>query len=624
MSAWVVEFRRDGKPSPGLCDGRGSGPGPIDGVMDSLAHHGIDASQTRDFPAITLGQQWTWSTEEEAGEREILTHAGAGIFLLWDGRLENRDTLVRDLGTAGVSDGALALEALARWGDEGVARLDGPFALALWNPRLQSLLCARDVLGRRGLFFVRTQSLFLAATEEAALLAHPEVSRDEDPESTARFFGLEGPRSGATFYAGMGEVQPGECLVVGRESCRSFSLPPLDPSTELRLKSDAEYAEAFLECMRESVMSASRCRSGQRVAVLMSGGLDSTTVASLAAQVTATARPPLAVSWIFDQLPTCDEREWIAPVVKRAGLEAVEVPADGLGPLAGGLADWPSTPNGPLVGPYRLLMDRGYRAASARGAGPVLTGWFGDDLYFGSTQFLASLIRGGRIGQLIREGRFAAGSAVGGREFTLAWRYWLASELGLRRLRRLWRADDRKAPWLAQDAWQAAFAHESDKILRGRALRLKDMTHSLGMRGAIDDRRFAALAGVDARHPLRSRSVVQFALSLPADQLYGQGLEKKILRSATRGLLPDRVRERTEARPLGALFDRYVLDVRREEALSMLGPDSLWWRFLEPTRIRGLVEGLKNGSLTGAESLLVWMGISGEIWNRRVLQGGRV
>ena len=134
----------------------------------------------------------------------------------------------------------------------------------------------------------------------------------------------------------------------------------------------------------------------------MSGGLDSTSVAALAATALARATPSRrlsVVSYGFDELTELDERQWMAPMVARYDLDQTLVVADDAWPLSDFDA-WQWQASGPDTGPFRPLNERLYAAARAKGHRVLLTGAASDILFVsGSASWLVDLVADGCCGE---------------------------------------------------------------------------------------------------------------------------------------------------------------------------------------------------------------------------------
>ena len=118
-------------------------------------------------------------------------------------------------------------------------------------------------------------------------------------------------------------------------------------------------------------------RSDAPPSVLMSGGLDSTSVAALAASQLGSGQRLHTISWIFDELPQADERTFIQPMIDHHDLDATLIRGDELWPLRD-RSSWPSNPNMPFESAYRPLGRAVFGALRAKGHSVLLTGEMGD------------------------------------------------------------------------------------------------------------------------------------------------------------------------------------------------------------------------------------------------------
>ncbi|MFH1084895.1 MAG: asparagine synthase-related protein, partial [Chloroflexota bacterium] len=373
MSGLLALWNRDGAPVE---------EGLFSRMRARLDHRGRDGADARLLGSVALAHQHFWTTPEEVGERQPLSDGQAQVHLAYDGRLDNRAELLAALGlhdaaSRALSDAALLLRAYVRWGEGCFARTLGPLAAVVYDARAQRLVCARDVMGDRPLFYADTPRAVMAASEEYALLAHAGVSDRLDEVTLACYCALRLPTDGRTFFADVRELPPGHLMVVDAGGLRCERFDQLDLETRLSGWSDDEYAARFLDLLDEAVR---RCmRAPQTPGVMMSGGLDSPSVAALAArQLAENGSGPLRTfSYIFDGFPECDERQYIQAMVERRGLDAHYVLGDPYLPLQD--LDTPSLdPNCPMRSLYRQLVERVWRDARDSGVRVLLTGHFGD------------------------------------------------------------------------------------------------------------------------------------------------------------------------------------------------------------------------------------------------------
>jgi asparagine synthase (glutamine-hydrolysing) len=206
-------------------------------------------------------------------------------WIVADARIDGRAELARALRAGGIEASAeapaaeLILHALRLWGDDAPARLLGDFAFAAWDGERRRLLCARDLFGIKPFYYASAGGAFVFSSSLDCVRLHPAVSGELDEGWIADFL-LHGDSQSveATVYAAIGQLAPGHLLVVEGEriEIRRFAGLP-EQAEPLRLRSPAEYAEAFLEVVREAV--ADRLPR-ERAGILLSGGRDSTALAA--------------------------------------------------------------------------------------------------------------------------------------------------------------------------------------------------------------------------------------------------------------------------------------------------------------------------------------------------------
>ncbi|MBI4401342.1 MAG: asparagine synthetase B, partial [Nitrospirae bacterium] len=127
-------------------------------MLDQLAMRGPHSQgQWSDGP-VGLAHRLLQTTPESLKERQPVSDARGECWLIWDGRLDNRDELIRLLKNDGFTLGAgtdpeLMLAAFRKWGIDCFRRILGDFALALWDSRTKRLVCARDPIGVKPFYY---------------------------------------------------------------------------------------------------------------------------------------------------------------------------------------------------------------------------------------------------------------------------------------------------------------------------------------------------------------------------------------------------------------------------------------------------------------------------------------
>lgn len=614
MSALFAEIRLDGAPV-----------GDLSPFFRASAEPPGDGDTVRSWEWAALGCRAFWSTPEEIGERQPLVDPAGRCALLFDGRLDNREDLVRALGLPGeeaarTSDAALVLRCLAD-GWDALERFIGPWALLFLDLQSREAHLARDPTGERMLCWHMSPHMgparLLVAGEPAVLLADPGVPRDQDETTLAAFFAARQPAPDATFFGAIRQVPPGcrVTLSAGGERRSSFWRPDL---RLLRPRSEAESVERFRELLGTAVRA--QLRAPGPAAVLMSGGLDSTSVAAHAAREQARrGQPPVrAVSWRFQELAAADESAFAQAMMAAAGLDPVWIDGDGCWPLRG-LDESTTDRSLPFDNPYRVLHAAAFSAAAAGGSRALLTGHFSDEMYHGiDAWWLRDALARGDWRAAARGVRDEIRYRPRPDVWTPGWRRALAVLL-------LGAAGERLRPrrppaWLTPFAREALRHRPAQSSARSSARHPEQAATLLApsaLMGIAVEMRRARQHGVELRLPFRDRRLVEFALRLPADHLARPGWRKRLIWLAAEGWLPETVRLRRQMSDLGPLFARGIGERENGAVRRLLfGPGpQLWRRFIDPAALEGFL-GTAGAGAPGLPTLIFWRCVAAELWAR--------
>lgn len=604
MSGIVAVWRLDGA-SEGL-----AASVPIRG---SLRHRAINGQGTWSGldGAMALGHLHFWTTPEEVGEQQPIVDGGVALAL--DGRLDNRSDLAAALGItpselSALSDAALALRAFRAWGEGCFHRLAGVFAIVIMDSAHRQVLWARDPMGRRTLCTFRNRRWLLLASEPGALLAHPAVSADLDDVWLANLFAVRSVGDGRTFYSAIREALPGWAVCFDGHDERAWRTWEPDLEPRVGAIEDGALIEEFGDLVRQAV--ARRMRSARPVGVLMSGGLDSTIVAALAAGSAQSEQPLKTVSYVYDELTECDERQYIHAMVQRHHLDPTYLLADEAWPLQG-LEQWPFDPNQPKASQLWYLWDRVDETANAAGIGCLLSGHGGDELYGGAEYWLADLLAAGRWPEGWRETREHARRLGWGAVLrSNSLRRVVAGALGSRP-----RADDGEGAlgeWLTPAARQLlAEAPPGPPDLR-RSRPTHALGPGVGSEALVAGPRYHR-ARLETRRPYRDRDLVSFSLRLPAYWLYNQGAVKRILRDSLGHLLPEEILARRQPTYITSLiqrgFERNADFVYR----TVVQPAQLWRRFVREDWLAAVWPCM---DMSYPASAVVWSCITTAFWEQ--------
>lgn len=253
----------------------------------ALAHRGPDDRGVWSGRGAALGHARLAIIDLEGG-RQPLRCEDEQVVLVLNGELYDHRRLRSQLQAAGHrfrtrSDSEVALHLYKERGLDFVKELRGEFALLLWDARQQRLIAARDRFGIKPLCYARQAELLLLGSEAKALLAmgHPAAW---DTESAAQVLSLQYLLPEQTLFAGIRQVPPGHFLLMEGGKTALHKYWDLDYPLLGRERADDETAlgDALMSALDEAVQL--RLQAEVKVAALLSGGLDSSIVAGLAAR----------------------------------------------------------------------------------------------------------------------------------------------------------------------------------------------------------------------------------------------------------------------------------------------------------------------------------------------------
>jgi asparagine synthase (glutamine-hydrolysing) len=568
------------------CDRAPVSPAELRDMASQLTSRGPNGTEIWHQGAVGLGHTLLATTPEALRERVPLEHSESGCVISGDTRLDNRAELLAqlDLGERAsvIGDGEIVLNAYLVWGEACVERLLGDFAFAIWDARHHTLFCARDHMGMRPLYYHHTAGRFFAfASGPRAILVLPQTPYRLNEGRIADFLvgELEGIDKTSTFFEEVFRLPPAHALTVTPEGVRQRRYWRLDPGPELRLSSDDAYAEAFLDVFEEAVRC--RLRTVGRPGVMLSGGMDSGTVAAVARDVLATERrgPLLTFSATSPDGDADPETRAIRASATMDGVEPRLVSYGDMDELLPDLVRLTLEEDEPFDG-HMTLVRAIYLSARRVGVRTLLDG-AGGDVVLSEGRQLARLLRAGRWRTAYREAagqnRFFKGSCPPRRELLRSARAAFFPDALLRRLRPLHRnlhvgrtirestIDVEFARRVAVgERLRTLWAHEIGLLPDAGAERAHAIEHPYLTVGRERYDRVAAAVGVEPRDPFLDRRVLAFCARLPGEQTLDGGWPKTVLRRATAGRLPDEVRWRRGKEHLGWAFTQALMGRHRE------------------------------------------------------------
>ncbi|MDQ6418710.1 asparagine synthase (glutamine-hydrolyzing) [Paenibacillus sp. LHD-117] len=259
----------------------------LERMTDTLAPRGPDAAGTWISAHCALGHRRLSVIDPENGAQPMIRYTGDDQYIVvYNGELYNAPELRKELESRGrafttTCDTEVLLVAFMEWGRSCVERFNGIFAFAIWDVTAQELFLARDRLGVKPLFVCRQDGLFIFGSEPKCILEHSAMKAEVGAEGLAEIFVMGPARTpGQGVYKNLGELRPGQCMVVNRAGVKTITYWQLRSTPhEQNVEETAKYVG---ELLRDTVER--QLVSDVPVCTLLSGGLDSSALTTLAVQ----------------------------------------------------------------------------------------------------------------------------------------------------------------------------------------------------------------------------------------------------------------------------------------------------------------------------------------------------
>jgi len=539
----------------------------LERMSASLAALGQDANGIWVDGHIGFGHRLMRFTHEDSFESQPLLSADSHVALVCDARIDNRRELVSALDITAVEakqlpDSALVLRAYEKWGEGCVRHLIGDYSFAIWDKREEYLIVARSAVGGRPLYYHATDKSFAFATLPKGLFTHPSITRELNLERIADYLVHAPIEPGTSFYRGIQRLPAGHMLTVGRDgmSLRKFWQP--DPQREILYSTDADYVDAF-NALFERVV-ADHLRSSTGVGVLMSGGLDSSSVAAVAATQlgqsgkrlsTYTEVPQAGFTSVITRGRYADEAPFVRAMSRKYdNIDINLIRTDGCMYLDD-IDRFFDAANIPFRNATnRVWYEAILRTASEQGVRVLLTGGQGNLTISRNGQgLLPLLLKQGKWMSALHEARALHHNSLLRTLFGHGVLPLLPTPLyvAVQRMRGKGSMSG-NSPWRAYSAINPDFARVQRLEERARAqefdfhFRYKpDMRltycktlSGLSMTASEIGHAYRGIFGTDVRDPTADVRIAEFCLALPEEQYLKDGVARRLIRRAMADKLP--------------------------------------------------------------------------------------
>jgi asparagine synthase (glutamine-hydrolysing) len=547
-------------------DGEPVSRSELERMANALRAHGPDRSHVAAAGNIGFVHVLMRMTPDDQFDHQPCRGA-SGAMITADLRLDNRDDMLARIGllprqAMSWPDSQVLLSAWETLGDAVWPMLRGPFAVAIWDPRRRRLTLARDHIGLNVVMWHRSDRFFAFATMPNGLFALDSVQRALREEKFADFLVLNHAEHTTTIYKDVFRVAPAHVMRVesGGAISQHRYWSPRDVRP-VRFRSDQDYADGLRERMDVAVRR--QMRSAHPIGCLLSGGLDSSSVAVLAARALAEENQRLAA---FTGAPRhgfdgpvppghyADETPYVDAIAKAAGTIDVTYVRDDAGDDLAELDRFFIALEGPVRNPTNLGWVLAIlRLARRQGRRVLLGGLHGNSTisWSGWSQTIDHLLHGRWLTALrqwdlyYRRTPYSRWTATRNLFIEPVLPAWLGDWLERRR------HPNRVAPWQEHSPIRSYFA-----VATGVDARARSNGHDFLYRMRRDERERSllqvdyggdwnaaekALTGVEVRDPTADLDVISYCFGVPPEQYLAEGTDRSLIRRAMWGLLPETV-----------------------------------------------------------------------------------
>lgn len=545
-------------------DGRPAKAEELERMVEILAHRGPDGRAIWVKGSVGLGHCMLHTTPESLNEH--LPFERDGLAITADARIDNREELINLLKLKThqpeqISDSELILYAYRRWGEECPEHLLGDFAFAVLDPLKQHLFCARDHFGVKPFYYYhQSGQRFVFATEIKAIFCYKDIPKQLNEVKISDYILEMFEDKARTFYVDINRLPPASVMVVNKDGIRRREYWALDPKQEIKLKSDTEYAEVYRSLFIEAVRC--RLRSAFPIGSMLSGGLDSSSIACVAHDllVDFDKQNLHTFSIIFNKIKKSDEREYIYKVLEKRNFTTHFVEGDQATPFDD-LDKILWFQDEPFYAPNIFLNWHAWQCVSKSGVRILLDGFLGDNVISHGVEYLNQLANQWQWPSLFKQlKQYLQHSKQDVSLFEVLRMYFL--QQGLK-------------PYIPEtwlSIWRKLHGNPIDEIankcdffkpdfcsrteLRNRldnAYRYnrsikpaRQIHHDLLSSGMIQTaleiyNKGCSSFHVEMRAPYIDKRLVEFCLATPGNQKINEGYTRIIMRKALQGTLPEEI-----------------------------------------------------------------------------------
>jgi asparagine synthase (glutamine-hydrolysing) len=543
-------------------------------MTQAVAHRGPDGQGIYVNGKVALGHRRLAIIDLSEAGAEPMERPSSGNLIVFNGEIYNYLELRAELQALGYAfhtqtDTEVILAAYECWGTDCVSRFNGMWAFAIYDATQGIVFCSRDRFGVKPFYYLDHPDFFAFGSEIRQLLPLFEQRKADRQVLLDYLCFAVTERGNESFFAGIRRLAAGSSLVFrvatgGYEIKRHYRLPA---SSDHNGNGAPTAAQSFRDLFKDSVKL--RLRSDVLVGTCLSGGLDSSSVAAVAADLNrAKNNGRFAAVTAGSEDPANDESAFAQQVVDQAGLQWHRIKPD-FSDFADTLAEVVRAQEEPFASPSVCMQFFVMREARKQGLVVLLDGQGGDETLLGYDRYGISHVKDvyqrEGLGAALKAARTLAHNNAKLSLFKQLALLVYFSSPGLRWLNYRWRMRG-VSTFPSLDHFRRRYGRPLSSLRQVQAREIEEeiIPHLL----RYEDKN-SMWHAVETRLPFLDYRLVEYALDLPAEAKIADGWTKLTLRQAMAGMLPDTVLWRK--RKIGfEAPDKVWLPKLREQMLSVV------------------------------------------------------
>lgn len=261
-------------------------------MRDEMSHRGPDDAGIFINPDKKVGfgfRRLAIIDLTPAAHQPMCNHDGT-IWIIFNGEIYNHLEIRKELESKGYkyrsrSDTETIIYTYEEYGIDFIHKLNGMFAIALWDERKKMFLAYRDRIGKKPFYYTFHNGKFIFASEVKSILKHPEVKNELNFESLSNYLTFLIPPAPDTMFKGIFKLPPGHRLILkdNGDLIVEEYYDVLNSINEQIISDEGEIKNSIVNLLRQSIKD--RMISDVPFGVFLSGGIDSTTIVALMAEL---------------------------------------------------------------------------------------------------------------------------------------------------------------------------------------------------------------------------------------------------------------------------------------------------------------------------------------------------